>query len=149
MPTIQARKFEFVVDECDYQRLNAYRWWSVDMGGYVYAFTKIDGKRVGMHRLIVRAPEGKVVDHINGDTLDNQRSNLRVCLQSENMRNRKQSSHSSQPYKGVEACKGRWRARITVDGKRRHLGLFDLPEDAHKAYAAASKALHGEFGRAS
>lgn len=88
------------------------------------------------------------VDHINGDGLDNRRTNLRCCTNQQNQFNQK-------PRRGKGAAKGtffvkemnRWRAYIYKDYKKINLGYFDTEEDAGKAYDAASVKLHGEFGR--
>lgn len=102
-----------------------------------------------LHRLIACPDEGQVVDHINGNTLDNRRANLRVCSHGENTRNRGAQSNnlSGEGLKGAwwHAQRGYWVSQICVSGKRQYLGRFDTEEQAHAAYAAASKNLHGEF----
>lgn len=145
MPYIQAGKYQTLVDPEDFERLRLMKWRAIGSKGYKYAYTSVDGKNVALHRMLMSA-EGTNVDHINRDTLDNRRCNLRICDHAENMRNRKQPAHSKQPYKGVEACKGSWRARIRVDGQRYHLGTFETPEEAYAAYCKASPLFHGEFG---
>jgi hypothetical protein len=89
------------------------------------------------------------VDHINGNTLDNRRSNLRVCTHAENMRNRRKNSNSSSGYKGVfwDNHYKKWSSYIRVNNKRIYLGRFDDSKVAYEAYVAASKKYHGEFGR--
>ncbi len=106
-----------------------------------------DGKlsAVHMQRVIMNAPKGVFVDHINGDTLDNRRCNLRIATQSENMRNRGKMSLNTSGYKGVHAMGKKWGAKITIDKKQIHLGTFDTPEEAHAAYCKAALELHGEF----
>jgi hypothetical protein len=96
-------------------------------------------------------PSEKVVDHINCNTLDNRRENLRLCNQSENIRNARKNFQGKNPYKGVSLYKptNRWRARIQVNDKTIYLGYYDTPEKAYEAYVAASKKYHGEFGRIS
>lgn len=84
------------VDACDFANLNAFNWHAVKLGGSYYAVRKvrIGGKRMNsyMHREIMLPPDSMVVDHINHDTLDNTRSNLRVVTYSVNIRNRKHPS---------------------------------------------------------
>lgn len=104
-----------------------------------------------LHRVIMSAKRGQVVDHINGDVYDNRRSNLRICTNAENVRNAKKRSPSTATsiFKGVgfEKHKNRWRATITVDWKTKHLGYFESELAAAKAYDIASEKYHGEFGR--
>lgn len=101
-----------------------------------------------MHRLIVGAGKGEMVDHINGNGLDNRRSNLRLCSQLQNMGNRGKSRNSNQPFKGVRLVRDKprnkpWRASI---GKEcRHLGFFATAEEAARAYDAAATERYGEF----
>ena len=120
-----------------------------------------DGKRhrrYYLSRLIMGEPKGMLVDHVNGDTLDNRRSNLRVCSKGENGRNRKVASkNNTSGFKGV-SCRKKgpdminewsrpWQAYINHDKKRHHLGMFATAEEAARAYDAKALELHGEFAR--
>lgn len=100
-----------------------------------------------MHRLITGAGAGQQVDHINGNKLDNRRSNLRLCTQSENMRNRGATALNTSGFKGVHwsANDRKWRAGIKVEGKRIFLGLYLSKEEAAEAYNRAAESLHGLF----
>ncbi len=100
-------------------------------------------------RLITGALPGMIVDHINGDTLDNRRANLRVCTMAQNVRNRKKPRTNTSGYKGVHWMPRhkKWMAKITCAGKHIFLGLFDDPAEAHAAYCAAAKKYHGDFAR--
>jgi hypothetical protein len=91
------------------------------------------------------------VDHINCDRSDNSIRNLRDATHSQNLWNRGASRISSTGFKGVTANKrsGGFFARITANGKTRHLGTFETAVDAHKAYASAASSIHGEFARVS
>ncbi len=102
-----------------------------------------------MHRLLANPKKGEHIDHANGNTLDNRRSNLRICSHAENMRNRAGSRFSKSGIKGVslDRC-GKWRARIEFDHKRYDLGFFDSAQQAATAYAVAATKLHGDFARA-
>jgi hypothetical protein len=99
-----------------------------------------------MHRLILGFPEGMSVDHINHDTLDNRKINLRICTHAQNMKNQT-SQVGSSIYKGVCFNKEqkKWRAAITASGKRVYLGDFKTQEAAAIAYNKAAAELHGEF----
>lgn len=87
------------------------------------------------------------IDHINGDGEDNRLCNLRACTQADNQHNQAVRKTNKSGYKGVcwSDRLGRWRATIFINGKQKHLGLFDCPEEAHKAYCAAADELHGDF----
>jgi hypothetical protein len=104
---------------------------------------------ITLHRFIMNIPKEMEVDHINGDTLDNRKVNLRVCTKSENNCNRKINQNNTSGYKGVsyKMSRHKWCAKIGVNNKNIHLGYFDSPEEAYAAYCIASKKYHGEFGR--
>jgi hypothetical protein len=128
---------------------------------YVYVVTikkKVPHERL-LSRFIMRVGPGTikrnmprtVVDHVNGDTLDNRRSNLRVCSQQENLRNR--AINVGRQYKGVVYDKTRqgkthpWIARITVDGRTKYLGVFRLAIAGAFAYDDAARKYYGKFAR--
>jgi hypothetical protein len=100
-----------------------------------------------MHRELLSAPAGLEVDHINGDKLDNRRANLRLATIGQNRQNAARRKDNTSGVKGVSWKRGenKWRARIVVDGKERHLGLFDRLEDAERAVRTGREALHGAF----
>lgn len=137
-----------LVDDGDYERLSAYQWF-LSGPGYAAGFAHADGKfkLVYMHRLILNASPDQLVDHINGDTLDNRRQNLRIATPQQNGQNRRLSSLSCSGLKGVGWHKRRCRyhARIQLQGIRYHLGFFDDPEEAALAYDFAARRLFGEF----
>lgn len=112
-----------------------------------YRFIRIDRTLYKAHRLAWLLtyghwpPDG--VDHRNGDTSDNRLLNLREATQAENTQNVLGArSDNSNGYRGVSRNHERWMAAIIVNGKRRYLGTFDTPEEAHAAYLAAKRELH-------
>lgn len=121
--------------------------WRISANGYVVRWS--GGRLLLLHREILGAQPGAVVDHISGDRLDNRRENLRTCTNAENARNSKMRSHNKLGLKGVyqDAKSGTYRAQITCDGKQRCLGSFPTPELAKDAYDRAAKRLHGAFAR--
>lgn len=105
-----------------------------------------------LHRVIVERMIGRelldseVVDHINNDTMDNRRCNLRVATRRQNSINRNISNYSKSGLKGVtKTSRRRWWAQIKIDGAQTSLGYFDSVLDAHRAYCQAAVKHHGEF----
>jgi hypothetical protein len=95
-------------------------------------------------------PKGKDTDHINGDTLDNRRCNLRVCSHQQNISNRKkQRNPTTSQYKGVhlDKARGKWHAKLRSHGRMVHIGYFTSEEDAAQAYNEAARKHFGEFAR--
>lgn len=134
-----------LVDEEDFERLSQYRWRITD--GYARSY--INRKHVMMHRLLIDVPKGKEVDHINGNRLDNRKSNLRLVSRSQNSANKPAPGHNTSGYKGVSYRKdtGKYVAYINCMGKRERLGNFNNPEDAAKAYNEAAVRLYGEYAK--
>lgn len=145
-----------IIDDEDYVLVKKHKWFAKkDYHTYgtekFYANTRIvvEGKPkiIQMHRIILGAEEGQLVDHKNGDGLDNRRENLRFASYSDNARNKASIGVSS--YKGVywkkKNCK--WCSQIWTGDKKIHLGLFDYEEDAAKAYNKAAQEYFGEFAR--
>ena len=122
-------------------------------GYYIVSLCK-DGKAKthNVHRLVavtfIDNPENKTcVDHINGDKKNNHVSNLRWCTMRENSQNQSMSKNNTSGVKGVAWRKksNKWHARITIDGVRIHLGLFDSIEDAKQARVTRAKAAFGIY----
>jgi len=128
--------------------------WQAKVDGFVvYAkqSKSINGvkRNIAMHRLLISAPSDMHVDHIDGNGLNNRRSNLRLATRSQNNHNQKLTNRNTSGYKGVRIRKdtGRWSAEIKLNGKKISLGCFGNCEAAREAYAAASLKFHGSFGR--
>jgi hypothetical protein len=141
---------EAIVDHEDLPIIEGITWHSFqDKPERFYARgnVKIDGKWVPwmMHRWIMRPSDGMQVDHINGNGLDNRRSNLRIVTSQQNAKNRRMSRHNRVGLKAVTKDRGRYRSYIRVNGQMIHLGMFATPEEAHAAYVAAASTLHGDF----
>jgi hypothetical protein len=129
----------------DYDRCKNNRW-SIHSGvrKKLYGCGTINGKIIDLHRFILNAPPNKMVDHINGDTLDNRRENLRLCTNAENTRNR-YLKDKNRVVGVVKTPTNKWNARITVNYERINLGTFELKEEAIKARLLAEKYYHKEF----
>lgn len=111
-----------------------------------YPLARVNGIPTYLHRLIMGAQKGQIVDHINGDPLDNRRDNLRICDFRGSNQNRRAKRTSKAPYKGItQLPSGRWLAQIMSNGKHHKLGVFEAPEEAAEAYRIAAERLHGEF----
>lgn len=97
----------------------------------------------------MNAPEGLLVDHIDGDGLNCQKKNLRLCTHADNMRNRIKTHNGSSQYKGLAWCKSNknWIVRIMFNRKTIHIGRFKDEIDGAKAYDAKARELFGQFAR--
>lgn len=131
-----------IVDEEDFNILNKYKWYYQNRG---YA---CNDKLGLLHRFIMQCPRGLVVDHINGDKLDNRKSNLRICTQRENTFNSNGSNKTSK-YKGVSWCsqKHKWKAQICINKKNTYLGLFLNEIDAARKYDKIAILNYKDFSK--
>ena len=138
------------VDEQDYLRVCRYSW-QIDKGGYLKVNTRVKGKRVSilLHRFILGLSNPSVfVDHIDGNPLNNSRSNLRLCDNSQNQANRPANAFKKHgQYKGVfyRPKKKAWVSEISCRGKRFYLGFFRDEKKAALAYNKKALELFGEF----
>jgi len=135
----------FVIDLEDVAKVSGKSWY-IDSCGYAV----VAGGRSRLHRLLLNAPKGTEVDHIDGDPANNRRANLRLCLHADNVKNQRKRCSNTSGFKGVgwHKQRRRWRAYIQINRKLLHLGLFDTPEQASAAYQAAAGVLFGDFKRA-
>ena len=140
-----------IVDEEDYPLVSPYTWCASEKRYTYVAVTAVrgcPGKFIYMHRLITKAPKGALVDHQDGDGLNNRRENLRPCSIAENNRNRRRmQSTNTSGYRGVswDGKRGRWFAQISVNNRMKHLGHFLDKEAAYRAYVHAARELYGDF----
>jgi len=141
------------VDTADYKWLMQWNWhayWSPDSKSF-YAAAWVNKYHIKMHREIMglHYRDGKQVDHINGDSLDNRRSNLRIATHSQNQMNRKLQSNSVSGHRGVSFCKqtGLWKARFVINQKEVWIGRFATIEEAVAAVKNAHISAYGEFHR--
>jgi hypothetical protein len=135
------------IDEEDYKQIIAFKWQAqptrLKNGFYAIRNNGTDESgtrlKVKMHRQIMNCPDGMEVDHINGNTLDNRKSNLRVCTHAQNIQYQKSRGGESR-YRGVtKHHDGNWRARISVAYKRISLGVYKTQEAAYQAVLNAQR----------
>lgn len=141
-----------VVDDEDFERVAAHRWTLMRQAlghrEHRYALTQIDHVTVYMHRLVIGAPAGIRVDHVDCDGLNNRRANLRLCDQSQNGGNhRAWGRPTASGFKGVHRVRKKWRAEIMVRRERFNLGNYETPEEAARVYDAAARHHFGAFAR--
>lgn len=145
-------KFTIVSDE-DYHKVSDFKWQALKNGNTFYAVRSLKRNRkvktIRMHRVILDAPDDVMVDHIDGNGLNNLRENIRLCTKHQNQMNVRKPSHNTSGYKGVsyEKRRGNYRAYIVFKGKQIYLGSYKTPEEAHDAYKKAAIKIHGRFAR--
>jgi hypothetical protein len=147
-----------IVDDEDFERVSQFKWqatgderrrYYATHGYYVNGKTK----HLYMHRFIMDEPAGMQVDHINGNSLDNRRCNLRVATRQQNRHNSRLNKNSGTGFTGVTELKGkqarksRFRAYIIHNNKNELIGHFACPIEAAKAYDRRARELRGEFAR--
>lgn len=137
-----------VVDDADYPLVAQFKW-CYDNGYAVRKVTISPGKykKLLLHRFLLNAEHGQMVDHADGDGLNNQRCNLRLCNGSQNNANRRLLKPGVSKYKGVrkETHANTWNASIGYHSRRIHIGCFKTEEEAARAYDAKAIELYGEF----
>ena len=136
-----------LVDAEDYYRLSKFNWFATFSGKTFYAGRKLAGGTINMHRVIMAAPEGLFVDHIDHNGLNNRRSNLRLCTYKQNNCNTLPRKGCSSKYKGVSYSKDKKRFRVCIQHNKKSyfLGYFKDEIAAAKAYDKAAKKYFGEY----
>lgn len=142
--TTKMEKFYF--DREDLPLVEQYCWHIKDKG-YLQGYNTNTGKMIQFHRLVTNCPKDKVVDHINHNTMDNRKENLRICTVAENNKNKSIYKRNKSGVTGVSWNKARnkWYATIGVNGKLINLGRYTNKEDAIKARREAEIKYYGEF----
>jgi len=142
---------ECVIDVEDMNKLRIHQWCSSSADNnrfYAATHIRINGKlkQKTMHRVLMGDPKGFPIDHINRDGLDNRRSNLRVASALLNSLNRESDRGATSKYLGVfwETYSGKWRARIHIDGKSKHVGRYKDEREAGICRARAFVSHYGE-----
>ncbi|CAJ2903309.1 pathogenesis-related transcriptional factor and ERF protein [Burkholderia pseudomallei] len=140
------------IDESDLERVSCRKWRAAKITSstgqvYFYAEAKIDGKVVYLHRFILDAKRGELVDHRDRDPLNCRRNNIRRCTHSQNMMNRPVLPQNKLGVKGVhfDQRRGRYYVEIYANGSRIRLGSYGTLDAAKQAYAEGAKRYHGEF----
>ena len=154
MKTIPLTRGYFTkVDDEDYEKFASIRWQAmVDSRSKMVRASRKGGNprtTIYLSREIMNAPKGKLVDHVNGNQLDNQKQNLRLCTHAENLQNRGPTKSNTSGFKGVCFDKNlkKWRAQIGFKMKRRYIGSFNTKKEAALAYDRFTRKLHGKFAK--
>jgi len=138
-----------IIDKEDYTLVSQYKWYLIKKeAGNVYVKSKVKGKIIGIHRFIMNVSDPLlVVDHIDGDPLNNRKSNLRVCTQGENARNQKLKKTNKSGYKGVTLSPSgkRWKAALNHKGKKIFGGSFRTITEAAQRYNELAIEYFGPF----
>ena len=137
---------EYYVDDEDYERVNKYTW-HIEKAGYLMACT---GKKTRvpsrLHRYVLQdVPKGMTVDYIDGNKLNNCKSNLRICTQQQNGWNTRPQKNGTSKYKGVSWLSANKKWLVQIGGNQEYLGLFTDEIEAAKAYNEAAKRRYGEY----
>ena len=141
-----------LIDDDDFELVSQFKWYALKPKKIFYALmcAVVNGKRIDMrmHRLIMNAKKGQIIDHKDRNGLNNQKNNLRFCTHTENSRN-SISNKGLSKYKGVSWAKAakKWRAGIKVNNRGIYLGYYTNENEAAKAYNEAAIKYHGEFAR--
>jgi len=138
-----------LIDDGDFEKVSRYKWY-FDKIGYAGAnLPMIKGKRgtIRMHRLLMDFPKRSEIDHVNGNGLDNRKSNLRLCTHAQNIHNSKKRKDNTSGYFGVKRNGNNWCATIWLNMKGISLGTYKTKREAALAYNKGALKYHGEFAK--
>ena len=132
---------EAMVDDEDFEELSKFRWYALKSRRTFYAVRASRESKIRMHRVICNAPKGMQVDHIDGNGLNNCKSNLRIVTSRQNQQNI--HTKKSSVFPGVSWCTStkKWRAQIRINGKQKHIGRFEIEVEAYSGYLNALKEI--------
>ena len=135
------------VDDEDFEWLNKFKWYASKLSNKYYARKGRYETYELMHRLIMKASDKQTIDHIDNDSLNNQKHNLRFCTNQENCFNQGKKEYCSSQYKGVCFYRrtGQWMAYIRIDGILKHLGYYNSEITAALKYDVAAEKYFGKF----
>ena len=135
-----------IIDLDDVDKVKEYKWHvNKSRGKYEYVISSKNNTK--LHRLIVNAPKGMVIDHINHNCLDNRKENLRLCTNQQNICNCEVAKNNKSGHKGVYWCNSRnkWQAQVTINNKTVYVGRYNTLEEAVEARRNAAKKYYGEY----
>jgi len=138
-----------LVDDDMYEEVNKFKWCVFLCNHKRYAGRIVKKKAILLHRYIMNTPVDKDTDHRDGNTLDNQRSNLRICTSGQNAMNKRKQRNNKSGFKGVSWYEPnkKWRSSIGINGKVKHLGYYTCKIRAAKAYDIAANNLFRKFAK--
>lgn len=159
MKEIIFKGLRVVIDEEDYPLFTMFNWYiktTPSNKKYLVSYSQkvVNGKvlynkKFSLHRVITNAPSDKEIDHINQNTLDNRKCNLRICDKSDNLKNKSKYKNNTTGYKGVTKKNGRrkkYMTQISIDGKTKFIGSFLTAKEAAEKYDEVCLIHYGEFG---
>lgn len=132
-----------LVDDEDFKAVSQFKWCVSGKSKHKYAVSAAGL----LHRFVARPSADQDVDHVNGDGLDNRRSNLRACSHSQNMMNQAKQRGKTSRFKGVHLSASGWKAWIHQGGMKVFLGSYDSEIAAAKSYDRAAKVFFGQFAK--
>lgn len=134
-----------IVDDEDYLELSKYKWNAHFPKKSSTSYARCS--KGYMHRMILNAPKGLQVDHVDHNGLNNQKNNIRICSSKENNVNIKSQKNSTSKYLGVsfEKSRNKWKACIRFNGKQKTIGRYNTEDEAGLAYNKEAVIHHGDF----
>lgn len=138
-----------LIDDEDFELVSQYKWHAHKNKNVFYARSSMDGENILLHRFILNTPDGIEIDHKDRDGLNCTRENMRLATHTQNNANRGMLRNNTSGYRGVRFYKasGSWQSAISVNAVHKHLGYFDSPIEAARAYDEAAHELFGEFAQ--